>query len=205
MRKIYRNARKVRKRMQAKKKQQKKDENSNRKSYVSNTVKNILEIAYYDDDASCFVMDDGSYMDLIQINTKDLVSSADDEVEYDIMKFTKLYKMYADDLKITVMNFPCKTSVQQEYITHKIQTTSNEIYKKFLQRQLDELVWIEKNDMMREYYFMIFGTKKAKLISNRNLIFNVLGSGRKNLSQKISKDKILCYFAGEQEVIVDTF
>ena len=36
---------------------------------------------------------------------------------------------------------------------------------------------------------MIFGTKKAKLISNRNLIFNVLGSGRKNLSQKISKDK----------------
>ena len=87
------------------------------------------------------------------------------------------------------MNFPCKTSVQQEYITHKIQTTSNEIYKKFLQRQLDELVWIEKNDMMREYYFMIFGTKKAKLKSNRNLIFNVLGSGRKNLSQKISKDK----------------
>lgn len=189
VRRIYHYARKVRRRMKAEKKQKNKDKNSSKKSHVSNTVKSVLEIAYYDDDTSCFVMDDGNFMDLIQINTKDLVSSADDEVEYDIMKFTKLYKMYADDLKITVMNFPCKTSVQQEYITHKIKTTSNEIYKKFLQRQLDELVWIEKNDMMREYYFMIFGKKKAKLISNRNLIFNVLGSGRKNLSQKISKDK----------------
>ena len=63
------------------------------------TTKKIMEQAYYDDDLNCFVMNDGSFMDLIQVNTKDIVSSADYEVEYDIMKFAKLYKMYADDFQ----------------------------------------------------------------------------------------------------------
>ena len=86
--------------MKKNEKDSKKDKKSNKKVQIINTAKEILEVAYYDDDMNCFVMNDESYMDLIQINTKDLVSSADYEVEYDIMKFTKLYKMYADDLKI---------------------------------------------------------------------------------------------------------
>ena len=175
--------------MKQNEKDNQKDKKSNKKVQIINTAKEILEVAYYDDDMNCFVMNDESYMDLIQINTKDLVSSADYEVEYDIMKFTKLYKMYADDLKIVAMNFPCKTSVQQEYLRYKIKNTSNEVFKKFLQRQLDELIWIEKNDMMREYYYMIFGSKKQQLINNRNMVFNVLGCDKKNLSQKLTKEK----------------
>lgn len=158
-------------------------------SGVDKTTKDIIEISYYDDDLGCFIMKDNTYMDLIQITTKDLVSSADDEVEYDIMKFTKLYKMYAGDIKIMAMNFPCKTMVQQEYLKHKINSTHNEMYKKFLQRSLDELVWIEKNDVMREYYYMIFGSKQSEIKSNRNLIFNTLGSGKNGLEQKLDKDK----------------
>lgn len=160
-----------------------------KKPNVNFTVKKVMEQAFYDDELNCFVMDDGSYMDLIQVKTKDLVSSADDEVEYDIMKFAKLYKMYADDLKICVMNFPCKTGIQQEYLRHKLKNMSNEVYKTFLMRKLDELVWIEKNDMMREYYYMIFAKKKTQLNSNRELIVNTLGSGRNRLSGLLSKEK----------------
>lgn len=156
---------------------------------INFTNKKIMEQAYYDDDLNCFVMNDGSFMDLIQVNTKDIVSSADYEVEYDIMKFAKLYKMYADDLKICVMNFPCKTSIQQEYLRHKIKNTHNEIYKRFLQRKLDELMWIEKNDVMREYYYMIFAKKKIQLRSNRELIVNTLGNDRNGLVTLISKEK----------------
>lgn len=180
--------------MKQNKKDSQKDKDNNKRKQIGNTVKNILEISYYDSDTNCFVMNNGNYMDIIQINTKDLVSMADYEIEYEIMKFTKLYKMYADDLKILAMNFPCKTFEQQEYIRHKIKNTSNEVYKKFLQRQLDELVWIEKNDMMREYYYMIFGSKKQKLISNRNLIFDTLGCGKKDLSLNLTKEKkiVIC-------------
>ena len=160
-----------------------------KKPYIPPTTKAVMDHAYYDDDLKCFVMKDKSYMDLIQINTKDLVSSSDDEVEYDIMKFAKLYKMYADDLKIVVMNFPCKTGKQQEYFEHKLRETSNAIYQKFLQRKLDELAWLEKNDMMREYYYMIFGKKEADIKSNRDLVFNTIGKGKNGLSQEISKEK----------------
>ena len=143
-----------------------------KKPNVNFTVKKVMEQAFYDDELNCFVMDDGSYMDLIQVKTKDLVSSADDEVEYDIMKFAKLYKMYADDLKICVMNFPCKTGIQQEYLRHKLKNMSNEVYKTFLMRKLDELV-----------------KKKTQLNSNRELIVNTLGSGRNGLSGLLSKEK----------------
>lgn len=53
---------------------------------------------------------------------------------------------------------------------------------------------IEKNDMMREYYYMIFGSKKQQLMNNRNMIFNVLGCDKKNLSQKLTKEKkiVIC-------------
>lgn len=160
-----------------------------KKPYIPLTIKNVMEMAFYDDELGCFVMTDKTYMDLIQINTKDLVSSADDDVEYDIMKFAKLYKMYAPDIKIVAMNFPCKTGKQQEYFIHKLKNTINQIYRKFLQRKLDELIWIEKNDMMREYYYMIFGKKESEIKSNRELIFNILGKGKKDLSQEISKEK----------------
>ena len=160
-----------------------------KKPYIPPTTKKVMEQAFYDDKLKCFVMTDNTYMDLIQINTKDLVSSSDDEVEYDIMKFAKLYKMYAPDLKIVVMNFPCKTGKQQEYFIHKLKNTSNQIYRKFLQRKLDELVWLEKNNMIREYYYMIFGKKESEIKSNRDLIFNTIGRGKNGLSQEISKDK----------------
>lgn len=157
--------------------------------YIPATIKSVMDHAFYDDRLECFIMKDKTYMDLIQINTKDLVSSSDDEVEYDLMKFAKLYKMYADDLKIVVMNFPCKTGKQQEYFSHKLKETDNEIYRRFLQRKLDELVWLEKNDMMREYYYMIFGKKETEIKSNRDLIFNTIGNGKNGLSQKIDKEK----------------
>lgn len=40
---------------------------------------------------------------------------------------------------------------------------------------------VEKNDMVREYYYMIFGKKEADIKKNRDLMFNVLGKGRNEL------------------------
>lgn len=159
------------------------------KTYVSHTVQDIVDVAFYDDKLKCFIEKDKTYMDIIQINTKDLISASSDDIEYDIMKYTKLYKMYADDIKIVVMNFPARTGKQQEYFRHKLKNTSNEIFKRFLQRSLDELVWIEKNDMVREYYYMIFGKKESEIIKNRDLMFNVLGKGKNELLSELSKEK----------------
>ena len=53
------------------------------------------------------------------------------------------------------------------------------------------MVWIEKNDFMRENYYMIFAKKKIQLQSNRELIVNTLGSGRNGLVTLLSKEKKL--------------
>ena len=50
-------------------------------------------------------------------------------------------------------------------------------------------MWIEKNDVMREYYYMIFAQKKIQLRSNRELIVNTLGNDRNGLVTLISKEK----------------
>ena len=94
--------------------------NKANKTHVSDTVKDIIDIYFYDDKLKCFIKKDKTYMDIIQINTKDLVSASNDDIEYDIMRYIKLYKMYADDIKIVAMNFPCRTGKQQEYFRHKI-------------------------------------------------------------------------------------
>ena len=101
--------------------------NKANKTHVSDTVKDIIDIYFYDDKLKCFIKKDKTYMDIIQINTKDLVSASNDDIEYDIMRYIKLYKMYADDIKIVAMNFPCRTGKQQEYFRQKIKNTSNEI------------------------------------------------------------------------------
>ena len=84
--------------------------NKANKTHVSDTVKDIIDIYFYDDKLKCFIKKDKTYMDIIQINTKDLVSASNDDIEYDIMRYIKLYKMYADDIKIVAMNFPCRTN-----------------------------------------------------------------------------------------------
>lgn len=52
-------------------------------------VDKVLQIRGYDKEAQCYLMKNGGFMDLIQINSKDLVNSSADEVEYDCMKFAK--------------------------------------------------------------------------------------------------------------------
>lgn len=159
------------------------------KKNVSKTVKDLIPISDYDDNTDCFLLKDNTYMDIIQIKTKDMINSADDENEYDCLRYTKLYRLYADDLKMIAINFPCNTQEQQRYLEHKIAGTKNQVFKSFLQKRKDELVWIEKNNTTREYYFMIFGKKASDIEKNRITMGNTVGFGTVGLLEQISKER----------------
>ena len=109
-----------------------------------------------------FILSDNSIIDVFQIKTKNLSSASEDEIEFDIMQFSRLYKVYGDDLKIVSLNFPTNTKEQQNYVLHKINSTNNTIYKMHLQEKLSQLVWIEKNMTDREYYLFIFSNDNLK-------------------------------------------
>lgn len=121
-----------------------------------------------------FILKDESLMDFMQIKTKNLASAKEDEVEYDILKFARLYKTYDDSLKIIGLNFPTDTKKQQQYLRHKINNTESPEHILFLEHKLNELEWLEKNRTDREYYLMFFAPDELKFRDNRNIIQNSL-------------------------------
>ena len=82
---------------------------------VKKSILEKIDVAEYLEEGY-YRMKDGTYMNLVQINSKDLINSSADEVEYDCMKFAKLYKLFENDLKLVVLNFPCDTKAQSEML-----------------------------------------------------------------------------------------
>lgn len=156
---------------------------------LKKSVTELIDIQGYDKECNCYRMKNGGCMNIIQITSKDLVNSSDDEVEYDCLKFAKLYKLYGDDIKILTMNFPCDTSEQQHYIEHRMQKTANAVYKNFLQRKFNELVWLGKHDTTREYYYMIFAKDTEELEKNTRLLNTTLGRGKTGLLVELTEEK----------------
>ena len=78
------------------------------------------------------------------IKHKGLVSASNDDIEYDIMRYIKLYKMYADDIKIVAMNFPCRTGKQQEYFSTRYKTLQMKFTRNFYREVLMNLYGLRK-------------------------------------------------------------
>lgn len=148
----------------------------------------LIDIKGYDKNKNMYLTSDGN-MELVQIVAKDLVNSSMDEVEYDCLRFAKLYKVYEDDLKIICMNYPCDTEKQQEYYRYKLSKTTNEIHRQGLQQRLDELIWLGKNDTTREYYYMVFAKNEEQMEKNRMILTENLGTGKNGLIQILPEEK----------------
>lgn len=162
-----------------------------RKKTKADIRKNILEIVPVRElsKSGYFRMDDGSYMELLQIQGKDLINSAEDEIEYDCLRFSKLYRLYADDVKIVCLNFPSDYTKQKRFLEYKIKNTKNEIFKEQLGKKLNELIWLEKHNTTREYYYMLFAETEEALDKNIRIMTVTLGTGRDGLITKISMEK----------------
>lgn len=87
---------------------------------------------------------DKTYMDIIQINTKDLVSASNDDIEYDIMRYIKLYKMYADDIKIVAMNFPAERANSRNISDTRYKTLQMKFTRNFYREVLMNLYGLRK-------------------------------------------------------------
>lgn len=147
----------------------------------------LIPIRSYDTDKDVYILDKGC-MDILMIRSKDLTSANEDEVEYDCLKFAKLYKVCGADLKIISMNFPCNTLKQQEYFRRKMETASNEVFRTWCGKKLDELSYLERTTS-REFYLMFFSKDMEGHEKNMATIFGTLGSGRDGLIDRIDPDK----------------
>lgn len=137
-------------------------------------LQDLIPVATFESGA--FRFQDGSYMDMIQIVTKDLLNMSSDALAYDNLTMANFYKTYADDLKIIALNFPKSTKQQQKYYEKKILEERNPVYKKFLNQELDRLKEIEKKNTEREYYFLIFAKNLEDLHNKQLRVLHTLGN-----------------------------
>ena len=158
-----------------------------------NTTLELLPERKYDDGLEAFEMSEEkcgfAYMDLVQIKAKDLVNTSDDEIYFDMAKFTRFYKKYATDIKLVAMNFPSDMSRQIKYYRKKRDKNKNTSHRQWIDTKIAQFEWIEKNQTTREYYFMVFAENQDKLVRYRELMSGDLGFGRDGLLLEIDREK----------------
>lgn len=118
------------------------------------SIKNLLGFVDVDDDDS-IIMNNG-YIDIFQIDSKDIYSLTDVEITMNVYNFIAFLRAYPFDIKLITMNFPVNTLKQQEFIKKKIKECDNEKYYYELIEELEQLVYLESTRQNREFYMMIF-------------------------------------------------
>lgn len=171
------------------KKPKKEKEKKKQKVNVDKTVLDILPIRSYDEEAEAFVLQGGTYMDLLEVLLKDRENASDDEIEYDILTLAKFYKVYEGDIKWISLNFPVDTSVQRENKAKILERTYDPVRQRWLRRQIAEMEKIDAHTQRRESYLQIFGHNEEEIEKNRAKVLTELGRGRGNIIMEMDKEK----------------
>lgn len=167
----------------------KRKEEKKEKKEIIKTNLEILTIRRYDEELEAFIMEDGSFLDLLEIVARDRQNLQDDAVRFDIMTLTKFERLYANDHKDIGLNFPINTSLQRNNLEKKLKKTSDPVRRKWLLREIDELLTLDSNIDRKEFYRMIFGSNSEEFLKNRTNILAWLGRGRSKIIKEIDKEK----------------
>lgn len=152
----------------------KKGKKEQKKTFANN--KDILPIRCYDEKVNAFVLEDGTYLDLVELLSEDLDNMGNDEVEYLMLRLERFLKTYADDIKLIAINFPTDASKQIRAQKRALERANNPIHKKYLERDIWESETAASNTDVREYYFMIF-SKNAAEHGEHLRHFSIFGDG----------------------------
>lgn len=167
----------------------KRKEEKKEKKEIIKTNLEILAIRRYDEELEAFIMSDGSFLDLLEIVARDRQNLQDDAVRFDIMTLTKFERLYANDHKDIGLNFPINTSLQRNNLEKKLKKTNDPVRRKWLLREIDELLTLDSNIDRKEFYRMIFGSNSEEFLKNRTNILAWLGRGRSKIIKEIDKEK----------------
>lgn len=151
--KLTKEEKKIKKEEKKQKKLELKEIRKANKDVLAST-KDLLGFVDVDDDDS-IIMKNG-YLDIFQIDSKDIYSLTDVETTMNIYNFIAFLRSYPFDIKLITMNFPVNTLKQQEFIKKKIKECDNKKYYYELIEELEQLVYLETTRQNREFYIMIF-------------------------------------------------
>lgn len=168
-----------------------KKEKKELKKELKNVNKSIVELLSIEDIQEhmkeSFIKTSYGYMNIYQIESKDVFSLNADEIERHISDFSSFLKYYQDDLKIVCMQFPVNTYPQQQNIEKKMKKTSNSMYLHYLDKRLKELKFLEEYRFNKEFFIFIYSKDLKSISEKQDLIFRI-SNDSVNL-KKIELDK----------------
>lgn len=111
-----------------------------------------------------FEMKSGEYLEIIQIETKDIYSLNDTDLKSDISNLATFYTGFTEDLKIVPLNVPLSLEQQKRYIFKRMKQNKVAAYRPFLEARMRELENLEKHRTNREYFLFIYSDEEKKLL-----------------------------------------
>ncbi|MBM7554823.1 hypothetical protein [Thalassobacillus pellis] len=146
-----------------------------RREMAKASVADLIPIRNMTDEGSFELKNNQGYMDVMQLQSKDIYSPSTQETEYDIMMMAKFFQSYAHDIKIVSMNFPVDMQRQLNAINYKITQNKTPLYEKFLLKKRDELQFLETHRTNREFYLYIYAASLKQLAEYRQNCQRYLG------------------------------
>ncbi len=157
------------------KKHKRKKRRKTKRARVKASVADILSICDMTPDGAFSLQENKGYMDIMQLQSKDIYSPSTHETEYDIMMMAKFFQSFSYDIKIVSMNFPVDIQKQLRAIDHKIEKNSAPLYERFLLKKRQELQFLETHRTNREFYLFIYAASLKQLSEYRNNCRRYLG------------------------------
>lgn len=148
-------------------------------------INSLTGINHYDDINECFVMNDGTFLDIIKIRGHDLLNSDEDKILYECFTLLKWIKTYPHEYEIIGMNFPVDTTEQQLYFEHVIERTENPQYLHYLNQKLIELKTIDQRMTEKQFYLLLFYETESELRLQRDK--TLLQLGKASLTETIPR------------------
>lgn len=171
-----------------------KDLKLKRKEKPKKKILELLPKIKYDYSNDAFIMSTASglkYMDILRIIPKDWVNATNDDIQIDYLLWDKFYKIYPGEIKIITMRFRCHTYVQQQHILKRMEIVKNQLLRGELERKLEELKILEKENYERNFFLMFFADNDMEFRKRRYTILTTLGSNNIETSDYQTKKDIL--------------
>lgn len=134
-----------------------------------------------------FEMRSGEYMEIIQIESKDIYSLNDADLSNDIQNLSTFLTAYMEDIKIVPLNIPLNLEKQKRFIHKRLRQNKNAAYQSFLESRLREFDNLEKHRTNREYFIFMYAEEEKKLLEKLHQIKNLLA--RSNPVTELSIEK----------------
>lgn len=168
--KEIKNLKKEQKEQKKEEKEYLKLEKKKNKRIRKNVKKNLAEIFNITDFEDDLIKTKSGYMNIFQIQSKDIYSFNSSESNTHISEFARFLRMYQGDIKLVVMNFPVNTYKQKRYVVGRQNKIESDVCKDILDQKLIELENLERKRKNKEFYIFTFSKDLKEEEDNRLLL-----------------------------------